>query len=111
MDSKSMKRILDASAGTQLGAIIRCAYDLERDAIPRFCGKAVMTSDDYIMCNFIDRNGIGHMGAFVGSRTDFDRNVLGIALHCKLGPAERAMFVNTMNDWAGVKYGAVRGFA
>lgn len=102
MEHTSMQRLLAATKNTQLGAIIRCAYGLERDSLPRFCGKACMTSDDFIMCNFIDSNGIGHLGAFVGSRQDFNRNVAGVALHCKLDPAERAMFFNVMNDWCGV---------
>lgn len=102
-----MQRLLAATQNTQLGAIIRAAYGLERDTTPRFCGKGIMTSDGYIMCNFIDSNNSFHPGAFVGSKADFDRNVLGVALHCKLAPAERAMFHNTMNDWAGVKLSMV----
>lgn len=101
MEQKSMQKILAATQGSQLGAIVRCAYGLERDAIPRFCGKGCMTSDGFIMANFVDRHGIGHMGAFVGSHEDFDRNVKGLALHCGLSPAERAMFFNTMEDWCG----------
>src|SRR4051812_31624492 len=91
MDKKAMQKLLGATVGTQLGAIIRCAFGIERSAWPRFEGKGVMTSDGFIMCNFVDSNGGGHLGAFVGSRQDFDRNVLGVAGHCELNPAERAV--------------------
>lgn len=108
MDSKVIDRLLAASKYSQLGAIIACAYGRDRDALPRFTGKAIMTSDDFIMCNFIDRNGIGHMGAFVGSRQDFNRNVAGIAAHCNLSASERAQFFETMNDWCGVAASSAR---
>ncbi len=97
-------KILQASKGSQLGAIIRCAYGIERDAMPRFEGKASVTSDGYVMCNFVARNGDHHMGAFVGDMADFERNVEGIAKHCALDADERKAFLATMRGWIGTDW-------
>lgn len=101
MKQEAKDKLLACTRGTQLGAIIACALGVERDAVPRFCGKAMLTSDGFIMCNFVDRDGFGHLGAFVGSLDDFDRNVVGVAAHCKLNADDRAMFFQVMDDWCG----------
>ncbi len=99
MNKAAQDKLLAATRGTQLGAIIRCAFDLERDAEPRFEGKATVTSDGFVMCNFIDRNGDGHWGAFVGSHSDYAANVHGVADHCKMDVEDRAAFFRAMDDW------------
>src|ERR1700744_4954330 len=64
---------LAAPRGTQFGAIIRCALgvDAGQTVGPRFVGKATKTSDGYVLCDFITRDGQYKMKAFVGSFDDF----------------------------------------
>lgn len=87
--------------GSKFGAIIDAAYGQERDAIPRFAGRATATSDGFLMCHFVDRNGEGHMGAFVGSLSDLQRNVAGLSDHLNLSAAERAEFRTAISAWVG----------
>lgn len=92
-----------ATRGTQLGAIIACTLNREIDA-PSFNGKASVTSDGFVMCNFTDKNGGNHMGAFVGSLADLAHNCSGLADHLKLSDDEREAFYDTMKNWIGVDY-------
>lgn len=92
-------KILAATNGRQLGAMIRCAYNIERDACPRYTGHPSVTSDGFIMCDFVGRDGDGHWGAFVGAHSDYIRNVHGVADHCKLTARQRASFLAVMNRW------------
>ena len=102
---------LAAADGTQTGAILRCALGRNTDAVPRFEGKASVTSDGFVMCNFIDRNGEGHMGAFVGSYDDLLRNLGKLAAHVeKHGRVEvdhKAM-LDAIDAWIGCDYRAGR---
>ena len=77
-------RALAATQGSQFGAILRCAMGVERDATPRFEGKASITSDGYVMCDFVDRNGGAHMGSFVGDLGDLELNIRGLSRHLDL---------------------------
>ncbi len=99
MNKAAQNKLLAATRGSQLGAIIRCALGVERDAEPRFEGKATVTSDGFIMCNFIDRNGDGHWGAFVGSHSDYAANVHGVADHCRMNTKDRVYFFAKMSEW------------
>jgi len=106
MNKKAQSKLLAVTRGSKLGAIIRCAlnipFGIDNPMTPRFHGKAIMTSDDFIMCDFVDRDGEPHFGAFVGSRQDFNRNIAALAVHCDLAASDRAVFFEIMNDWCGV---------
>ena len=78
MTSTWKDRALAATRGTQLGAIIACSLSLPRSS-PMFNGKASITSDGFVMCDFTDTAGVTHMGAFVGAVSDLNRNVEGLA--------------------------------
>lgn len=104
MKTTYLDKALAATAGTQFGAIIRCAYDLERDACPRFVGKASITSDGFVMCSFVDRHGEGHMGAFVGSARDLSANIAGLIRHCSMKADEAEAFRAKLNAWVATDY-------
>ena len=89
------------SDGTQTGAILRCALDLNTDAYPRFEGKATVTSDGFLMCNFVDRNGRGHYGAFVGSVGDLHRNIASLANNLKLADQDHEALRAAIKNWIG----------
>ena len=95
-------KILSATRGTKLGAILRCAMGMnELGVAPRFVGKASVTSDSFIMCDLIDSDGNGHHGAFVGSLADFDRNLLGLSEHLDLSRTDREALMVAATGWIG----------
>lgn len=103
MNNDLKDKVLAATYGTKLGAILRCALDVERDAQPRFVGKATVTSDGFIVCNFVDSDGEAHFGAFVGSKQDLWGNVLGLCDHLKLQKAEIGELTNVVDAWLGIE--------
>lgn len=92
-----------ATRNTQLGSILACAMGREIPP-PCFVGKATITSDGYIMCNFIGADGRSHMGAFVGSAADLARNARGLADHLKLEDTQRKELYDTVVSWIGGSY-------
>ena len=106
------ERALLATSGSRFGAIIHCALRVqsrlpesaEKEPTPRFCGGAIVTSDGFVMCDFIDRGGVGHLGAFVGSFGDFKRNQDGLAIHLRLTPKERFDFFAVLSGWIATDY-------
>lgn len=93
-----------ATAGTQFGAIIRCALSRDMEATPRFVGKASVTSDGFVMCDFVDRNGTYRHGAFVGAFGDLTGNLSGLSDHLKLDTMERDEFRNVIKAWVGTDW-------
>lgn len=103
-------KAMAATRGTQLGAIIACAIGREIEG-PRFWGKASITSDGYVMCNFTRADGENHMGAFVGSARDLVSNVRGLADHLSLAGQDRIELFKAVRDWVSLDYSrdALRG--
>lgn len=77
MDDITKQSIVEALAGSQIGAIVACALGVETPA-PRFTSKAVVTSDGFLQANFVDRDGIARHSAFVGSYDDLKENLRGV---------------------------------
>ena len=92
-------KALEATRGSRLGAIIACALNTDRDATPRFEGTAFVTSDGFLMCNFVDRDGEPHWGAFVGDFSDLKANVIGLTEHLKLNEADAKAFRSAVMGW------------
>lgn len=103
MDDKLKERILEATVDTKFGAILRCALNVERDATPRFTNKATVTSDGYVMCNFVDRDGNMRWGAFVGSKEDVLQNVRGLSRHLRLDHAQHTELATVVDAWMGIE--------
>jgi len=91
-----------ATLGSQFGAIINCALSRTIPA-PYFLGKASLTSDGFLLCGFVDKEGGFRSGAFVGSKEDLDRNVRGLIKHLKLLAPEATAFEAAINSWVGTK--------
>lgn len=89
---------------SQLGAILLCAMDRNRGQTPCFVGKAQITSDGCVMCDFVGTNGGLHMGAFVGSAADLRANIIGLAKHLRLSAPARKAFYSVMADWIATDY-------
>lgn len=103
MNDNLKQKILAATRDTKFGAIIRCAMNIERDAVPRFFGKATVTSDGFIMCSFVDSDGIAHMGAFVGSKENVLMNVRGLSRHLRMTYEEHEELANLIDAWMGIE--------
>lgn len=102
MDEALKTKILAATNGTQLGAILRCALGMDVGALHQhFVGKANVTSDGFLMCDFVDRGGSYRHGAFVGAISDLNRNIAGLGAHLSLEPAQQAELDALAASWIG----------
>lgn len=63
----------------------------------------MVTSDGFVMCDFIDRTGEGHMGAFVGGSRDVVRNANGLARHLDLSAEDRKALFAALHGWAQIR--------
>jgi hypothetical protein len=90
--------------GTQFGAILACALGFDQAPTPKFVGKAIVTSDGFVQCNFVDKDGVSRHGAFVGSVGDLVRNTKHAADHFKLSTEDRADLFAAINGWIATNY-------
>lgn len=98
-------KVIEASDATQTGAILRCALNRNcADRLPKFEGKAAITSDGFVMCNFVGEDGEHHMGAFVGSANDLMANIAKLSAHCKLTPQEDLALNTAVEAWVSTDY-------
>lgn len=91
-------RAVDVAQGTHTGAILVCA--LGRASLgPRFSGKASITSDGFVMCDFVGRDGQFHPGALVGGVSELERNVLRLAEYLSLAEDARQELRRAIQAW------------
>lgn len=67
----------------------------------RYVGRATTTSDGFVMCNFVGANGDCHMGAFVSSYDEIERNVLSVADTLGFDDDERDEVQGLLDRWVG----------
>lgn len=79
--------IKEGSGANQFISIVAAAYDKAGETIPRFVGRANVTSDGYLMCDFVTRDGGHKHGAFFGAVSDLWENERRFVEHFKLAPA------------------------
>lgn len=96
-------KILAAAGRTQTGALLACILGEARPA-PYFTGKGVITSDGFLMCNFVDRDNTFHPGAFVGSFHDLTDNILRLRDFMQLSKADYNDLSLTVSGWIGQDY-------
>ena len=99
-------RVVEAARGngTRLGTILLCALGREPDAVPRFTGRASITSDGFVMCNYVARDGVAHASALVGSVDDLRANVIGLADHLRLSAIDRHSLYVVVQRWIATDY-------
>jgi len=97
------QRALAATRGSQLGAIVACVLGRKIPA-PHFIGKASITSDGFVMCDFRSKDGAYRHGAFVCDATDLERNTAGLIAHLELTPEEQKIFLAAMSAWISTDY-------
>src|ERR1039458_711831 len=93
-------RVLAATNGSQLGAVLRCAFNKNGQTKRMlFVGQASVTSDGFVQCAFIDAWGNSHLGAFVSSISDLDENIARLEKHLKLTAGEIEDLNATVDGW------------
>ena len=96
-------KALAATDGSRFGAILAVALG-ESIPAPRFHGRASITSDGFVMCDFTGSDGRAHLGALVGAASDLIGNVEGLAKHLKLTDDERDELAATVRAWVANDY-------
>ena len=94
-------RVLNGTHGTQSGAILRNALGENTEACPRFEGGASATSDGFLMCDFVDKDGNEHMGAFVGDVAGVSRMFANVVRHFKLTNQQAVALGDALDAWCG----------
>lgn len=96
---------LAATRGTRFGAIIKCVFGKTTGKdIPRFVGKAIVTSDGFVQCNFVSSDGAMRHGAFVGDVRDLEKNTADLIVHLELTDEEKKVFLGLMSQWIATDY-------
>ena len=94
-----------ATQGTKFGAILACASNWPvAKGTPAFDGRATLTSDGMLLCDFLDTCGSRHSGAFVGSFADLCRNLAGVAAHLALTAGDREKLAKVSSRWITYSY-------
>ena len=89
---------------SQLGCMLLAMLGRGRTKYPRFGRGATVTSDGYVMADFIGRDGRPHLGAFVCSFNEMVGNFRGLADHLKLSDADRTALFEKVRAWILVDY-------
>lgn len=98
---KTWDRVHAVTQGTKFGAILASMFDKGRDATPRFLRPGTITSDGYLLCDFVTQHGEHKMGAFVGSASDLDRNIEGVIAHLNLTQPYAGILRAKAKAWIG----------
>jgi hypothetical protein len=81
---KHLRDALDATKNTRLGAMLACAFmgkDQPTAGRPYFSGHASVTSDGFIMWNFVTKTREFHYGALAGDWQSLMDNLRGLVVH------------------------------
>lgn len=104
-----LKTVLDATKGSRFGAIMACAImgddqgdELEMEGIPHFRGKGSITSDGYLMWDFVTADGDYKAGAFAGEWREFTSNMRRLMAH--LGWADDKQRPTSLTTYAYVSH-------
>ncbi len=97
-------RIYEGSGPTQTHAILAAAMGREPLTTARYVGRAVCTSDGYLMCSFVGEDGDHHMGAFVGSYGDLEQNLIRLGKHLGLTAEEKLELGDLVDGWIATDY-------
>ena len=85
---------------TRLGAILLAALGrAEADDQPRFVGRASVTSDGFVLCDYVGLDGAHHPGAFVGDVVDLVSNTINLARHLNLSEIDSRTLYAVVQRW------------
>jgi|CXWL01.1.fsa_nt_gi hypothetical protein len=101
-------KAVEATRGNQsrLGCILLAVLGRPAKHPPQFGSSATITSDGFVMADFVGRDGRGHMGARVCGADELRDNFRGLADHLKLDDANREAMFKAVRQWIAVDYRA-----
>lgn len=96
-------KLIEATQGnrTMLGCIVLVAIGKEPENPPYFRGKAYITNQGEVLCDFVEKDGTYRVKARVSDDEDLVRNLVGLTVHCDLNDQERVEFLARVNNWIG----------
>lgn len=101
MDKQYAHQLYYANPHPKTHAIIAAMLGQEPRTPQRFVGKAIITSDGFCQCNFIDADGVSHHGAFVGSWEQVEDNIQLVAEELSIPEEQTA---ELLRSWIGQDY-------
>jgi hypothetical protein len=78
--------------------------------LPRFNGRAIVTSDGFLICFFVGKDRQGHAGAFAGAANSFEKSCNAIAANARLDAEERRAFFDAIKSFVEIDYRVCPGF-
>lgn len=96
-------RLIEATQGNRsiLGCVVIAAIGHRSENPPYLVGKATVTNDGQVLCDFVERGGTYYFNARIGDDEDFARNIAGLAVAAGLDDLERIEFLARVNNWIG----------
>ena len=94
-------KAIQATGGnrSKTGAIVLAILAQTPPEPPAFGHGAVITSDGFVMCDFLDRDNVLHTGAFVSSVDELTSNFRRLRDHLKLTDAEGDAMFTYLRGW------------
>lgn len=101
MEQQYADRLFDAMCHPKTHAIIACMLGREARTAQKFVGRAIITSDGFCQCNFVDGAGTEHHQAFVGSWDEVEENIQLVAEDLSIPEEQTAA---ALKGWIGIDY-------
>lgn len=101
MEQLNQYKLYYANPHPKTHAIIAAMLQQEPRTLQKFVGKAIVTSDGFVQCNFVGADGVAHHSAFVGSAEEVERNVHAVADELGI-PAEQTDAL--LQEWYVIDY-------
>lgn len=97
-------KLIEKTRGNQTheGRIVLAAIGKEPSNPPYFRGRANITSDGMVLCDFVSADGVYHHDDVVGTDSDLVRNMVALASFSGLNDDEKIEFLALVNDWIAV---------
>ena len=103
MTTPTIQKALYTARQTRTGAMIRAAAGVVAEG-PTFHGKASVTSDGFLICDFSEASGERHGGALAGSWNDLHANLATLCEFLDFDAAQRKELMDLMNSWIAFDY-------
>jgi hypothetical protein len=102
-DSGWRAKAMRATEGTRFGIMLLSALGLEPEHPPS-CGRPCVTSDGFLIGNYVSEDGESHMGALLGAVADLETNIVAFPRAVGMTLADRKEFYATWRKWIATDY-------
>lgn len=94
-------KLIEATRGNQslMGCLVLAAIGKEPSNPPFFRGKARITNQNEVLCDFVGKDRIYHSMARISDDEDLVQNLVRLTVHCDLTDDERVEFLARVNAW------------